>query len=48
MQECCKAAPRRARHVVIALVVAGAIAAGLLGPGGEGQPPAATQTGKPR
>jgi hypothetical protein len=48
MQDCCKTAPRRARYVVIALVVAGAIAAGLLGTGGEGQATATTQAGAAR
>lgn len=30
MQECCKAAPRRARYVVIAIVVLGAIALAVM------------------
>ena len=48
MDDCCKTAPRRARYVFIALVVAGAIAAGLLGTDGRDPAPPASASGSHR
>jgi len=39
MQDCCKAAPRRARYLVIAVVMGLAVLAGLLVRGGAEPPP---------
>lgn len=39
MQDCCKAAPRRARYVVIAVVMGLAVLTGILVGGGAEPPP---------